>query len=470
VRLRVFGGLCIESGTGEVLAGAAARRRPLALLAVLAATPLGCSRDRLALLFWPDSDADHARNALNQALFALRRDLRAPELVSGGAELRLNPAAIASDVADFDAALHRGQPERAVTFYSGPFLDGVHLKDAPEFERWVETERERRARQASEVLRDLAREAMRRGDHEVSASWWRSVVNLDPLDERVAMAYMQSLVAAGDTAGALRHARVHESLLRSELQAEPGHATRAFVERLRTPDNAHASRLVTMETGLSRAPETRSPQIVSENGEHAEPPPPPPPDDAEPAERETVPRGRRYWAYGAGAVGVLGLAALAVEAVHRRSTPALDPTLIAVAPFDVLDPTFSLPREGMTNVLSRALDGMGGLHTVPTTRVARRWQGGGSADRESAVALGRSTGAGFVVVGTVVRAGPESLRVTARVVDVPTGRMLAEVVRREAITRMDRLTDSVAAGLAQSIGTRDAVLTPASGDARRPTP
>src|ERR1044071_10073860 len=73
--LRTFGGLSLENG-GRPIIGAAGQRRRLAVLAVLAAagdTPV--SRDRLCALFWPDSDAERARGALKQALYALRRDV-----------------------------------------------------------------------------------------------------------------------------------------------------------------------------------------------------------------------------------------------------------------------------------------------------------------------------------------------------------------------------------------------------------
>jgi hypothetical protein len=45
----------------------------------------------------------HARNALNQALHTLRRDLLDGAVVEGGAVLRLNPEIISADISEFDA-------------------------------------------------------------------------------------------------------------------------------------------------------------------------------------------------------------------------------------------------------------------------------------------------------------------------------------------------------------------------------
>src|SRR6058998_228025 len=103
--VRVFGGLAVERD-GAQCGGAAARRKTLALLAMLAAAGRrGVSRDKLTAYLWPESDTEHARNLLKQACFALRRDLHAPELFLGATELRLNPAVITSDIRTFEHAV-----------------------------------------------------------------------------------------------------------------------------------------------------------------------------------------------------------------------------------------------------------------------------------------------------------------------------------------------------------------------------
>ena len=80
LELRTFGGLSITVD-GAVANGAAIQRKTLALLALLAATKHGISRDKLVAYLWPESDTAHGRNLLRQACYALRRDLDAPELV-----------------------------------------------------------------------------------------------------------------------------------------------------------------------------------------------------------------------------------------------------------------------------------------------------------------------------------------------------------------------------------------------------
>src|SRR5881396_2254766 len=235
-RLKTFGGLSLTGESGLVT-GAATQRRKLALLAVLATGgERGVSRDRLLALFWSESDVEHARHALTQSLSALRRELGSDNLFLGSADLSLNPAVIESDVAALETALARGELERAVALYVGPFLDGIHLDHAhasAEFERWVETERSRLAGLIAEALEHLAVAATELREHRRAVEWWRRLAALDPCSARSAAGLITALAAAGDASGALRHAQVYETLLREELNLEPDGAVLAIVRRIR---------------------------------------------------------------------------------------------------------------------------------------------------------------------------------------------------------------------------------------------
>src|SRR2546421_9814933 len=148
---------------------------------------------------------------------------------------------------------------------------------------------------------------------------------------------------------------------------------------------------------------------------------------------------------------VAALTALGVVVLARRvplpGNPAvLDPNVVAVAPFDVLEPTLTPWREGLVDVLSANLDGAGPLRTVSPTMVVHSWSGRG--DQAGAANLGRRTGARLVVLGTVFGAGGGSARGTARGLDVATGKGLGEGVEiRDMTSRVARVTDSVTVGL-----------------------
>lgn len=155
-----------------------------------------------------------------------------------------------------------------------------------------------------------------------------------------------------------------------------------------------------------------------------------------------------------GAVLVLAAAALATILLIPRSDPSIDPDVLAIAPFDVLDPDLEIWREGMVDVLSAGLDGAGPLRAVPPSAVIKRWSG--RADRPSAIHLAKETGAGLVVYGRLVGAGPDSVRLAATLLDAGLDQPIAEFADiRDLSSRIDRLCDSVAVRVLESLaGTR----------------
>ena len=409
--LKTFGGLSVEED-GAPGTGAAQQRKTLALLALVAASRRsGLSRDKLSAYLWPESDAEHARNLLKQACYALRRDLHAPELFLGAVELRLNPDVILSDIDTLEDALARGDPARAVAVYTGPFLDGFYLGGAAEFERWVEETRAALKARVGEALESLATRAATIGDDHAAVKAWRRLTVFDPLGARPALGLLRALIAAGERTAALEFGRVHEKLVRQELGAAPDPAVSDFLKRLR----------MEMKESAAVGAETERVSLPV-------------------ATALTRPRAMRIGTRLA--IGGIVLLLIGSAVVVRSRKPAsFDPDLLAVAPFDVFDPTLELWHEGLVDVLSRNLDGAGAFRTVSPTVVIRRWRG--LADRASAEGLARRTGAGVVVFGQLLRAGPDSVRLSATVVDARTGRIRAEIDRADQIDRIDRLADSL---------------------------
>jgi len=167
---------------------------------------------------------------------------------------------------------------------------------------------------------------------------------------------------------------------------------------------------------------------------------------AKPAGRTTS----RRWAILAAAVAAFVVGALGWWITHRQTTGPLADDLIAVAPFDVLDPGLSLWSEGMVDVLARNLDGAGALRTVTPTVVIRQWSG--RADPTSAAALGRATGAGLAVFGQLLSTHGDSVRAMATLFDVAAGRTMGEIEVRDRSTSMDRVADSLTIGVLRELG------------------
>ncbi len=209
-------------------------RKPLALLAVVAAgTTAGISRDRLQALFWPESDAERARGGLKQALYAIRQTLSVDPFSPHASNVVLDRAVLSADFTQFEGHVRAGELDAAVALYNGPFLDGVYLKDVPEFERWVETERSRLAGMCGRALELLAAGAAERQDFSAAVDWRRRRVEIDRLDGRSELLYMEALAAAGDPETAIRHASIHCKLVRAELDEEPDEEVLELAEQLR---------------------------------------------------------------------------------------------------------------------------------------------------------------------------------------------------------------------------------------------
>jgi serine/threonine-protein kinase len=149
------------------------------------------------------------------------------------------------------------------------------------------------------------------------------------------------------------------------------------------------------------------------------------------------------------AVGLAALAAAGLLLSRSRPAPPTDANLLAVAPFDVLDPTLQLWREGLVDILSRDLDGAGPLRTVPQTVGLKRWQG--RADRVSAESFGRRTGAGLVVFGSIGKTR-DTVTLRATVLDVARQRAEADLEVKGDTAAMGALADSLGFRILQVLG------------------
>lgn len=448
-RLNLFGGISIETGGGP-LAGRAVQRRRLALLALLAgARPGGLSRDKLIAYLWPEADAESGRRFLSDSVYRINKALDGDAIVAVGDELRLDCERLSSDLTEFDDAFAKGDYAHAVALYDGPFLDGFFLKDAPEFERWADVEREQRARDYARALEALADTADQSGDRMVAVDWWKRLAALDPLNSRVTLRLMRALDAAGERAAAIQHARVHRALLHDEMGIDPDPAIAELAERMRTeptwPPTAGAPP-ARPSTSPAYAPSLeaaafREPTPPSSPATSAEPVPPTAlaasPEAAGPLGREAPPppsqvlespaapaaRNRRAWIWSASSVPAVALILLVAAARTGRyslSDTSTAERSIAVLPFanlsaDRNDDYFS---DGITEELISTLAAVEGLE------VASRTSSFAFKNRPADVReIGQKLGVATIVEGSVRRSGT-TLRITARLVDASTGRRM----------------------------------------------
>lgn len=219
--LELFGTLVLRTDTGPVPAAALQKRR-VGLLAILAlGGRAGISRHRIEAYLWPESTAERARHALDQAVYAIRRSLGSDVIVATAQELALNPERFRVDLWEFTDAVRAGDWLAASQTYNGTLLDGFHAGNSHELESWIDGERARHLRDCQLAIEHLADRSAAAGDHSQDVSWRRRLAAADPLSAGTAGKLINALAASGDRAGAVRQARQYQALVRRELEIEP---------------------------------------------------------------------------------------------------------------------------------------------------------------------------------------------------------------------------------------------------------
>src|SRR5262245_7142237 len=215
------------------------RRKAEALLAYLALHPGQMqTRDKLATLLWGDASDERARHSLRQALVSLRRGFPRGSLVSlveEGDTVGLDPAAVDVDGVTFEQLIAEGSPEsleRAAALYRGDFLDGFHVVDAPSFEDWLRSERNRFRELAIEALARLLGHQARAGAVEDGVKTALRLLELDATQEPVHRALMRLYARQGRRGAALRQYQVCVDVLARELGLEPEAETRQLYREL----------------------------------------------------------------------------------------------------------------------------------------------------------------------------------------------------------------------------------------------
>jgi len=263
--VRFLGELNVErtdhAGSGQCVVASqlpALSRKGQALLAFLVAQPgVRWSRERLAEIFWPDLSSAAARNNLRQVLLHLQRTLggKRPEkagtstslfdafpsaLVADRQSIRFEPAAgLRVDLAEF-LGLEVGCPARfdavratpdsrccaacidrmegVAGLYRGEFLCGFSLDECPEFDDWLQRQREILAQRARALLERLAKCCENQGALARALVFVQRWLELDPWNEQAVRQAMTLSVLDGQRGCALS---VYDALCRN-LQAELG--------------------------------------------------------------------------------------------------------------------------------------------------------------------------------------------------------------------------------------------------------
>ncbi|MCO5197581.1 MAG: hypothetical protein M9941_07505 [Anaerolineae bacterium] len=241
LHIRLFGGIQINRDNAP-LSGFLSTKVP-ALIAYLAVTNRTLQRDTLATLLWgelPDADA---KNNLRQTLSNVRK-LIDPYVLITRDSVGLNPdAAITLDVAQFEAHLQasRNRPsderaghlQAAVSLYLGDFLQGFHVRDAPDFEEWALAQRTRLHELALHALHMLTDFNLSKGQYGRAIDHATRLLALDAWREEAHRQLMLALARSGQRSAALAQYKTCRRILDEELGVTPSAETTALFQRIR---------------------------------------------------------------------------------------------------------------------------------------------------------------------------------------------------------------------------------------------
>jgi DNA-binding SARP family transcriptional activator/TolB-like protein len=395
-RLYLLGSVRLEPFSAAPRRSVLSQPRRVALLAYLAlrARQGPQRRDSLLAVFWPESDTDHARGSLRNALHYLRVSLGSEVIRSHGSEeVQLDPAALWCDAVEFDARCAAGDLDAALRLYAGDLLDGFFVSEAPEFEAWLEAERSRLRHLATEAARTLARHAEAAGEPGLALHRLRRLHELAPTDEAAARDLMRILAAGTDRGAALGVYTELETRLERDFGLEPSPETRQLADAIRSAP-----------AGGGAAPATEAPSA-----------PAPTPGGAARAGR---PGSGRAWLRPLPRRLLFGmLAGLAVAAAGvlvraaRSAVPSAD--LVAVLPFEYRGaPAHAYLAEGLADLLAANLHGAGELRAVDPRALPGWGAPAGRLETEHGRRAAAAHGAGLFVLGSVTEAAGQ-LRVSA---------------------------------------------------------
>ncbi len=231
----LLGGLRVTAGD-EGVAGLHHARLQELLAYLLLQRGRPVSRQHLAFLFWPDSPEKQARTNLRNLWHRLRRTLPdADRFVDAGEatfEWRAD-APCTLDVAEFEAALAQARDaadplpylEQAVAANGGELLPGS-------YHDWLLAERERLAQLYGRALQQLVARHEERRQYRRAIAHARALLRHDPLHEPAYTHLMRLHALVDDRAAALHTYHTCATVLRRELDVEPGPAISELYERL----------------------------------------------------------------------------------------------------------------------------------------------------------------------------------------------------------------------------------------------
>jgi DNA-binding SARP family transcriptional activator len=209
-------------------------KKNLALLLYLALSPRQTrTREHLIGLLWGDKPESAARHSLNEALRVIRRAVGEGALQTDATTVRLDPDAVALDLADFTRHEAAGEWAAAAALVGGTLLEGFGVPGESEFEDWLVAERSQWERKAVSALVRAAEQHLASGGTAGAITLAERASALAPASGQAAGVHLRALALSGNRTEALSRFAAFTEVLQSRLNLAPDTDLAALADRIR---------------------------------------------------------------------------------------------------------------------------------------------------------------------------------------------------------------------------------------------
>lgn len=431
LHFQLLGPIAVTRTGAESGAPLITQPKPLAVLAYLAfARPRGLhSRDTLLAMLWPESDQATGRHAVRNVLHSLRQALGAEVIKTAGDDMvGVSTDHLVCDAIEFERELAVGNADAAIARYHGDLMHGFHVSDAPEFERWVDSERARLRDALVGGAWSVAEKKRESGDVAGALAILRRLTAIVPDDEVSLRRLLRFLDDVGDRYGAVRAYEEFAERLKKDYGAEPSAETQIVARSLREkpilPPVSALSSQRTVRTTTEHEGSADAPQVEA--------------------------RPRRVNVQRAALIGFAAiLVVLASAALFRTRgvSPVPVPKKLVVLPMEneTGDTTLDYLGTGLADGIARRLEGIGGI--IVRSGARSQWP---AATRHDFNTIARSFGSVILLKTTLSRVR-DSLEVHASVLDVASSTERKVASRRFTTAGLRDLESALSAEIAGTL-------------------
>lgn len=201
------------------------------------------SREKLAYMFWEDSNADAAKYNLRYNIWTMNKLLRSSLsenqlLVSNNSRIHINKEYdIYLDIKEIDTLYSNKESHLSIhilkklkSLFLGEFLDGFYLKNCLKFNDWVFYEREKYQKKYIDILNKLLSIYKKNKEYNKGLQILEEMIMLNSLDEDLYVELIKIYLELGDRVSALKQYNRCIHILREELNIAPKESTEKLLK------------------------------------------------------------------------------------------------------------------------------------------------------------------------------------------------------------------------------------------------